>query len=86
VLFTPTGSAFANWNVSGCSVAGMNGAYETTGSVKGATEGATVNFTHTGSTGQGTLKIGGQNAGIEGTITLSGRANSAQPFTPLGLT
>jgi hypothetical protein len=89
LLFTPTAgstAAFANWNVTGCSVSGLNGAYEVTGSVKGQTEGATTNFTHTNTTSQGTLFLSTQKAGIEGTITLGVRANSSQAYTAVGLT
>lgn len=52
-------------------------------------EGATSNFTRAQTTEQGTLHFAGPTgpkAGIDGTLTLSGRANSGQAYTPLAAT
>jgi hypothetical protein len=85
--FAPkAGATFAVFYVTNCTVAGLNGTYEVTGSVKGVPDGATTNFEHAAVTTQGTLKLGGQAAGIEGSLTLKGRANSTQAFTPLSVT
>jgi hypothetical protein len=61
------------------------------GSIKATTiEGATFAFTIADTqTTQGTLRVGstsGPKAGIEGTITLSARANSGEAYKPLSLT
>jgi hypothetical protein len=61
------------------------------GSIKATKiEGATFSFTIADTqTTQGTLRVGsteGPKAGIEGTITLSARANSGESYTPLSLT
>jgi hypothetical protein len=77
---------FATFEVSGCSTSGLNGTYESTGSVKGSVNGATVDFSGTTTTEEKTLKLGGQNAGIEGEITLSGKAAADTAFTPLSVT
>lgn len=71
VKFLPfEGETLATFTVEGCTVTALNHVYTLTGSVKGSTEGATVNFTHTGTTGQSTLKLFGQNAGLEGSLTM----------------
>ncbi len=65
------GTVFASFIIEGCSVSAFNKTYEVTGSVVSSSiDGATVNFTETQTTGQETLKLGGQKAGIEGTLTL----------------
>lgn len=70
----------------GCSIPGE---YKLVGSFKVAPAGATVGFTESGVTTEGTLRINsavGPKAGIEGQITLSGRSNSGEGFTPLAMT
>lgn len=85
--FTPSGTEpFATFVVSGCSVAGLNGTYEVTGSIKGSIDGATTTFTHAGTTEQATLKLGGQNAGIEGEATFEGKAPADSTWKPLSVT
>lgn len=66
----------------------LEGTWEVTGSVKGVPDGATVNFTHTETTTQGTLKVKGNKAGLEGSVTFSGRdpALSETVYTPLSPT
>jgi hypothetical protein len=77
VKFTPlAGEVLAKFEVEGC-VAPLNihfnTTYEVKGSVVGTPDGATINFTHAGTTAQGTLFLNGQKAGIEGSMTVSGR-------------
>ena len=77
--FSPTTpSTFAEFTISGCSVAALNHVYTATGSVIGNTEGATTKFTHAATTEQGTLFLFGQKAGLEGeaTIKVSGTGNA----------
>ncbi len=69
-----------------CTVGALNGEYVVTGTVKGTPDGALVRLTHAGSTEQGTLLLGGQKAGIEGTLTQSARLNSIQVFNLLSTT
>jgi hypothetical protein len=77
--FSPfTGTTFATFEIKGCSVTALNHVYTATGSVKGTTNGATTEFVHgqttptkTGTTGQETLKLFGQNAGLEGSVTIT---------------
>jgi len=61
--------------------------YEVTGSVIGTPEGATVSFTHSGTTTQNTLKMGAK-AGIEGKLTIEGEDTEDQTDTwrPLSTT
>jgi hypothetical protein len=68
----PLGGTILEFTISSCSVAALNHTYALTGSVKGTTSGTTTNFTHSGSTAQKTLSLAGQNAGIEGSLTIKG--------------
>jgi hypothetical protein len=61
---------FAEFTVEGCEKAELNHVYTATGSVIGNTAGATTTFTHAAVTTQGTFKLFGQKAGLDGTITL----------------
>ncbi len=90
--FAPaTGEVFIEFNVVSnppetCPGAVL-GNYKVTGTVVGTPEGATTVFTHAGTTGQGTLKFRGQNAGVNGKLTISGRAKgSGGEYTPLTAT
>jgi hypothetical protein len=74
-----TGTTFATFEVKGCvaPLTALNHVYTATGSVKGTTNGTTTEFIHgtttptkTGTTGQETLKLFGQNAGLEGVATI----------------
>jgi hypothetical protein len=72
--FTPKAgetAAFAEFTVSSCSIAALNHLYTAKGSVKGQTSGATTKFTHENTTGQKTLTLSGQLAGIEGELTIT---------------
>jgi hypothetical protein len=85
------GETLAEFNVEGCTQTGLNGLYKLTGSVKGTPEGATLTFTHTGTTSPKTLRLNGPTGivtGIEGSITLNGRdpALEETSFTPLSFT
>ena len=67
--------------------ASIIGNYKVTGSIKGTPEGATTTFTRAGTTEQNTLKLRGQKAGVEGKLTISGRAKgSGGTYTPLSVT
>jgi len=68
--FSPETEPFATFSVTGCSVTALNHEYKATGSVIGNTSGATTTFTHEGTTGQGTLFLFGQKAGLDGTVTI----------------
>jgi hypothetical protein len=81
-----TGEEFASFEVEGCSVAALNKKYTVTGSIIGTPEGATTKFTRAGTTEQGTLFLGGQKAGIDGTLTFSARLSTETTCTPLALT
>jgi hypothetical protein len=81
------GTTFGSITYEGCKTAGLNGVYSITGSIKTKPDGSTVKFTEAETTEQGTLKLGGQKAGIGGVGTLKGRkAGSGEAFTALGLT
>lgn len=85
--YAPSGTEpFTTFLVPSCSIAGLNGSYEVTGSVKGAISGATNIFTHPGTTEQATLKVGGQNAGIEGELTFEGKAPADLAWHPMSVT
>lgn len=88
IKFEPAtaGALFAAFQVEGCSIAALNGLYEVKGSVIGIPNGATVVFVEAATTAAGTLTFRGQKAGLEGKITVSGRANGGQSFTPLSVT
>lgn len=87
IKFEPNvGSAIGSFTVKGCTGTAekFNKKYELTGSVKGTPDGGTVNFTEAGTTGQGTLFLNGQKAGIDGSLTFKGRAEeSTEAFTAL---
>ncbi|HET7444296.1 MAG TPA: hypothetical protein VFJ57_06530 [Solirubrobacterales bacterium] len=87
--FTPaSGTTFTEFAIEGCSISGLNHTFPVSGSVSGATDGATIKFTHAETTAQNTLKFGGQKTGIEGSITLNGRDPVLEEtvFTPLSAT
>jgi hypothetical protein len=80
--FTPaSGETFAEFTVSGCSISALNHAYTAKGSVKGTTNGGKTEFTHAGTTAQGTLSLSGQKAGIEGTLEIKGENGNALVLT-----
>jgi hypothetical protein len=65
-----SGTTFAEFTLSGCSVTALNHAYTATGSLTGNTVGTTTNFEHAATTAQGTWFIFGQKTGLEGSLTL----------------
>ena len=82
-----TAPVLAEFEIKGCTVASLNGAYKVEGSVKGVPKGTMTIFTETETTTQGTLTFGGLPAGIGGEIEGKGRAKgSTGAFTPLGVT
>jgi hypothetical protein len=90
--FEPTtGSIFTRFYITGCAgseaLVALNGTYTVTGSVIGTPDGATTNFTHTKTTEQNTLKLNGSiKSGLEGTLTIKGRANSSEAYKPISST
>lgn len=90
--FEPTtGNVFTRFYITGCAgseaLVALNGTYTVTGSVTGVPDGATTNFTHTATTAQNTLKLNGSiKSGLEGTLTIKGRANSGEAYKPLSVT
>lgn len=70
-----TGETLAEFTVEGCSITSLNHIFKVTGLVRGTIEGATLRWTHNGSTEQNTLFLSGQKVGVEGNGTLSGPGN-----------
>jgi hypothetical protein len=81
-----SGTVFAVITIEGCTITALNNSYQITGSIKCPGDGAEVRCTHTATTTQGTLRMAGQNAGVEVATTFSGRASPATGYTPLGVT
>ena len=88
------GGAVAKFTLEGCSIA-LNGAYQLNGTAAGTLDGATLSFTYAGTTGEAgkgpltlTGPLGTTTAGIEETVTLSGKdpALGDETYTPLGFT
>jgi hypothetical protein len=75
------GGIFAEFTIEGCEKAELNHIYTATGSVIGNTAGTTTNFTHAAVTTQGTFKLFGQKAGLEGSITLKNGAGEGIALT-----
>jgi hypothetical protein len=82
-----TGETFATFEIKGCSVTALNHVYSATGAVKGTFNGTTIQFIHgtvsppTGTTGQGTLRVFGQLAGLEGSVTLRMKEGNGIAYT-----
>lgn len=82
VKFTPaSGTVLATFTVTNCSIFALNHAYKLEGSVKGQTSGATTNFTKANTKAQGTLKLSGQVAELEGTVTFQGENGNGLALT-----
>lgn len=82
--FTPaTLPTIGNFSLEGCL---GNTTWTITGNFKGVPDGATTSFNHLESTERHALDFSGVNAGFEGSLTIRGRANSSQAFTPLSFT
>lgn len=92
VKLQPTfGEALATFWIQNCkgsaALEALNKQYTVTGSLKGMSNGATLNFGHTETTSQNTLKLNGAiKAGFAGSLTIEGRANSGQFYTGLSPT
>lgn len=71
------GTLFAEFEVEGCTIGVINGVYKVTGSVVGEPSGTEIVFTRAGTTSQGTLKLGGMNAGIAGVVKLKTSGGTA---------
>lgn len=64
-------TTIATFYVQKCKNAKLNGTYKLTGKVNTTSvDGATIRFTHAGTTAQKTLKLNGAEAGVEGPLTL----------------
>jgi hypothetical protein len=87
------GQPFATFFMTGCkgseALEALNKTYSVTGSVTGQPTGGETVFTHATVTAEGQLKINGSiPAGIDGSLTISGRdaANEADPYKALTVT
>jgi hypothetical protein len=82
LLFKPVAASpnaiFASFN---CSSGAPPTLYSAKGSVKGQTDGATTKFIHLNTTAQGTLRLQGQLAGIEGELTIKGANGNGLALT-----
>lgn len=88
VKFEPaSGTLLASFEVEGCSTESLNGLYEVNGSIKGAPEGATSNFSESTTTAQSTLTVRGVKGGLDGSLTIAGRVKgSGSNYTDLSST
>jgi hypothetical protein len=80
------GGNFAEIKIEGCSVGGLNNTFPVLGSIKATPSGATLTSTEEGVTGQGTLKFGGQVAGLDGALTFRGHVKNEEPTNPITVT
>jgi len=80
------GTEFMTVTVEGCTIAALNQNYPITGSVQCPNTGVTIVCTHAATTALGTLKFGGQKAGVEVATTATARANSTEEYTPVAAT
>lgn len=81
-----SGETFASIVIEKCTVAALNNTFPITGSIKCPNSGATISCTESAVTAQGTLKFGGNKAGVGVSTTATARANSAEAFTPVSAT
>lgn len=65
-----TGSEFVKIKIKNCSVGALNNEFSVTGNLKATPNGATFTTTHVGVTARNPLKIGGNKAGLQGSLTL----------------
>jgi hypothetical protein len=65
---------------------GIEGTSPVTGSFTCPTNGATIVCTHLDTTAQNSLKFKGAKGGLEGSLTVLGRANSGEAYKPISLT
>lgn len=82
IKFNPvSGETFANVKIESCTVSALNNTFPVTGSVKGTVTGGTTTTTEAGVTEQGTLKFGGNKAGLSGAYTDRGDSGDAIVLT-----
>ncbi|MGD9735668.1 MAG: hypothetical protein AB7V58_08685 [Solirubrobacterales bacterium] len=81
-----SGTTLASIAIEGCSIGALNNTFSLTGSVEGSPTGAILGFTHTETTGQGTLKLGGTKAGLDTNLTTSGKDWFFESWSPLSFT
>ncbi len=77
------GTLLAKFNVTGCSIAALNGKYEVKGSVIGIPEGTSIVTTGGNTTAALSLTLRGQKAGIDGAINLKGESGPRWPLQQL---
>jgi hypothetical protein len=83
------GTTFATAILDGCSLEGLNATYKWVGSMKCPIEGATIVCNKDEILAAKTMRVntaGGPLAGLFGTYTLKGRANSGESYTPISPT
>jgi hypothetical protein len=80
------GTVVAEVSIEKCTTTALNGTFNLTGTIKGRPDGATTVFTTSDTETQGTLKLAGQKATLNGKITLSGKKSSDSAFKPLSFT
>ncbi|HET7445873.1 MAG TPA: hypothetical protein VFJ57_14580 [Solirubrobacterales bacterium] len=83
VKLTPAAGAeqFVGLQISGCSIKALNNTYPVKGSVIATATGATLSTNEIGVTEAGTLTVGGQKAGLTGSLTVSTPVGSALALT-----
>jgi hypothetical protein len=85
-------SAFEGTQLAGIPIAGClenippAGNYPVTGSLVATATGATLTTTGAGATAQGTLRLGGQVAGLEGAFTIRMKLEAGKEINPITLT
>ncbi|HEV7562223.1 MAG TPA: hypothetical protein VGO24_01860 [Solirubrobacterales bacterium] len=82
------GALISKFEVEGCSIAALNGAYELKGSAKCKWDGATCYFNPADTTTEGTLTLRGQKAGVENVLTITGKdaPKGDTEYTPISVT
>jgi len=88
VKFVPAeGTKFLEFTVEGCSISALNTKGTVVGSIKGTLDGATLDFSMTGTTEQATLIAQGSMAvGLGASIALVSKSVEDKAFTPLSFT
>lgn len=83
LLLSPnSGTEIATLQIEKCSIGALNNKFPVTGSVLGEASGATVLTTRTGTTTENTLKIGGNKAGLDGTLTAKSSKGNGVGLNP----
>lgn len=81
-----TGETFLVVTIEKCTTEALNNTYPVTGSIRCPNIGATIFCEETAVTAQGTLKFGGNKAGVGVATTATARAKSTEAFTPVSAT